>query len=95
MPDSTVMLKTHIAVMTIHMIGNSPKAAPSRAANPVWSAGMPYTLIATAIATPNAISAAHCDRIFKPPSNTKRVKIGSAANIAVRASDPDIGVKSW
>jgi hypothetical protein len=40
-PVSTVMLWTQIAVTTIHMIGNRPKAAPSVADSAVWPTGMP------------------------------------------------------
>ncbi len=39
-PVSTVMLYTQIAVTTIHMIGNSPKTAPSEAERRPWSTGM-------------------------------------------------------
>jgi hypothetical protein len=34
------MLKIHRALMTIHMIGQKPNAAPSRAESPAWPNGI-------------------------------------------------------
>src|SRR5918999_4794764 len=50
-------------------------------------------MIATSIATPRAISAAHWAAIFTPPSSTKRASTGSAAKIELRASESDTGSK--
>jgi hypothetical protein len=67
---------------TIHMIGKMPKAAPRLADSAVWSTGMPYTINATSIDTPRAISATHCAFILNPPRSTNRQIGGSAAKIA-------------
>ena len=39
-PGASVMLKIQIAFKTIHMIGNRPKAAPSRPASIAWPNGI-------------------------------------------------------
>ena len=39
-PVASVMLKIHRALMTIHMIGQKPNAAPSRAESAAWPTGM-------------------------------------------------------
>ena len=39
-PVASVMLKIHSALMTIHMIGKKPNAAPSSAASPAWPTGI-------------------------------------------------------
>ncbi len=38
------MLKIQRALITIHMIGQKPKAAPSSAASPAWPTGIEYTI---------------------------------------------------
>ncbi len=39
-PVTSVMLKIHSALTTIHMIGHSPNAAPSAAESKAWPAGI-------------------------------------------------------
>src|SRR5215211_2661862 len=46
------------------------------------------------MATPSEIKAAHCAFIRTPPSRRNSAMSGSAANIAVRPSDPETGSKS-
>jgi hypothetical protein len=50
-------------------------------------------MIATSIATPSAIRAAHCAAIFTPPSSTNRASTGRAAKIELSASESDTRIE--
>ena len=70
-----------MALMTIHMIGKNPKAAPS---SPLFTAsptGMEYAATATISATASPMIDASHARIRKTPSSTNSVTRGSAATI--------------
>src|SRR4051812_9977621 len=81
-PDFTVMLWIQIAFTTIHIAGNRPNAAPSRAESPAWSAGIRYTTRATAKASANPITEAIQAFSFRPPSRTNSTRSGKAASRA-------------
>jgi hypothetical protein len=49
--------------------------------------------MATNMATPSAIRAAHCAARRRPPSNTNSATIGNTAKIELRASEFDTGSK--
>jgi hypothetical protein len=89
------MLKIHRALMTIHMIGQNPKAAPSRALSVAWPTGIPYTASATMIATTRVIRDAHWALRRNTPSSRNRMSRGNAAKIDVSPSDWDTGSSTY
>jgi hypothetical protein len=84
-------LKIQIAFQTIHMIGNSPNAAPSRATSIACPNGIDQKRTAVTIATPSEISPAQCDFSFSPPSSTNNVIRGIMATSALRNSESPTG----
>jgi hypothetical protein len=81
-------------LITIHMIGKKPKAAPSVLDRSAWPTGISNRATATTRATPSEISPDSQARIRKPPRRMKRVKRGIEPHIALRASDPPTGSRS-
>ena len=90
-PAASVMLKIHRALMTIHMIGQKPNAAPSRPESSACPSGIGYTMTATSIATASAASAAQCAFKRTTPSSTNSVSSGRIAKIDVSPSEWDTG----
>lgn len=93
-PVATVRLYTQIALMTIHMIGKKPNAAPS---SPLLSAsptGIRYAATATTTATAKAISEASHAFMRTTPSSTKRVSSGRIATADDSQSESATGLGS-
>ncbi len=85
------MLKIQIAFQTIHMIGNRPKAAPSRATSSACPNGIDQKMTAVRIATASEIRPAQCDFSFRPPSSTNSVASGIIATSALANSESPTG----
>ncbi len=81
------MLKIQIAFQTIHMIGNRPKAMPSRPASIACPNGIDQKTMAVKMATASEISPAQCDFSFSPPSSTNNVASGIIATSALRNNE--------
>ncbi len=88
------MLKIHRALTTIHMIGQSPNAAPSAPASNVCPTGMEYTARAMMMATPSVITDASHAFIRNAPSRMNSVSSGSAAKIEVTPSEWETGSRT-
>jgi hypothetical protein len=84
-----------MAFTTIHRIGNSPNAAPSVAARPVWATGMGYTSVAITSATASATSEEIQAVSRTTPSRTNSTSSGSAANRALKAREWATGSSTW
>ena len=67
-PDSTVMLYTHTAVITIQTMGNRPKAAPFSVELIASETGMPHTATATTSAPTSPATAAIWPFAFRTAS---------------------------